>query len=222
MILFLTLCAGFAAEASAQLVTPYSASSSGTGYLSPVEPEYPPITFYKQKPPTNLRERIDRLLYGMKVDVPPEYDHYGYEIRRYMAHVAGPEVIGDSERMAEELRNISNAQTILDYWRRSIALESRAIGEEIDRVNASSTIRSSFKFNRGLTDAFFTECQTWIEKNRDLLVFMQEQYGAYSLKEGALEFNETKPYKEFIAIYKAAIKSRGYINEYTPFAAMIY
>ena len=51
------------------------------------EPFFKEVTFLNLEHPRTFQGRIDRLLYGIYTDVAPEYDHFGYEIRRYMAGV---------------------------------------------------------------------------------------------------------------------------------------
>src|SRR4051812_43914435 len=55
---------------------------TGLVYAPPIEPNFIPVKFLKTTPPKTLQERIDRLVEGIKIDTPPEYDYYGYEIRR--------------------------------------------------------------------------------------------------------------------------------------------
>ena len=73
----------------------------------PVEPNIEKVTFLKIDPPRSIKDRVNRLLHGLYTDIPPEFDHYGYEIRRYMAHIAGPNVLSNPERLQEVLRDSS-------------------------------------------------------------------------------------------------------------------
>src|SRR5690606_38806905 len=60
------------------------------------------IEFTVIPPAATLQERIDRLLHGLRTPVAHEHDHYGYEIRRYMARIGDQEIFQDTERLQEE------------------------------------------------------------------------------------------------------------------------
>jgi hypothetical protein len=191
-------------------------------YLPPVEPDIPPVKFLKQEETPSLRERVDRLLYGIKVDIPPEYDHYGYEIRRYMAHVASPKALGNEELLKQELANIKKAKIIHQYWRKEWMKEIDAIKKEIEATNPETDIRTSFKYNSGLAMAFMTECGGWIEKNEKLISFLIDKQGAYTFKEPNFRFHNENEKQIFAQHYLAAKEAREYINEYVPFATMVF
>jgi hypothetical protein len=191
-------------------------------YQPPPEPNIQPVKFLKQDPPASLQERVDRLLHGIKVDIQPEYDHYGYELRRYMAHVSGPSVFNNEAKIKEELSNIKKANIVLDYWRREILRENSEIAKLIQEKNAPTNIRTSFKYNSGLALAFLSECQIWIQKNKELLEFLLESQGSYIYTTDRFEFQNSADRNMFAGMFNAAVQSRSYINEYVPFAGMVY
>ncbi len=191
-------------------------------YTPPVEPHIPPVKFRKQEPPVNLNERVERLLHGIKIDISPEYDHYGYELRRYMAHVSGPEVFNNAEKIKEELSNVRKAEIILQYWRQDVMRESGEIAKLIEEKNAPTKTRTSFKYNSGTALAFLSECHTWILKNRDMLEFLQEKQGTYTFDGERFNFGNGKHREEFAGKFLATLQARKYINEYVPFAGMVY
>jgi hypothetical protein len=191
-------------------------------YQPPPEPNIQPVKFLKQDPPVSLQERVDRLLHGIKVHIPPEYDHYGYELRRYMAHVSGPSVFNNEAKIKEQLSNIKKANIILDYWRREILHENAEITKLIQENNAPTNIRTGFKYNSGLALAFLSECQIWIQKNKELLEFLLEAQGSYVFATDRFEFQTSTDRNTFAGIFNAAVQSRSYVNEYVPFAGMVY
>lgn len=65
--------------------------------IPPNEPNIIAIRFQQDKPPKGVVERIQRLTLGITTDMPPEYDVYGYEIRRYMAQVGNAKIYQDDE-----------------------------------------------------------------------------------------------------------------------------
>ncbi|MGB4107182.1 MAG: hypothetical protein WBK55_05230 [Alphaproteobacteria bacterium] len=191
-------------------------------YTPPAEPYLSPVKFLKQDPPVSLNERVERLLHGIKVDISPEYDHYGYELRRYMAHVSGPQVFNNEAKIKEELSNIRKAEIILQYWRQEMMRESGEIAKIIEEKNSPTNTRTSFKYNSGSALAFLSECHTWIQKNKELLEFLLEKQGLYSFDGEKFMFKSNKDRDVFAAKFTAAIQARTYINEYVPFAGMVY
>ncbi len=63
--------------------------------IPPQEPNIVVAKFLKIEPPQNLTERVARLAHGITVDMPPDYDYYGYEIRRYMQGVGNLKIYTD-------------------------------------------------------------------------------------------------------------------------------
>lgn len=191
-------------------------------YIPPVEPNLPKVKYIKQDPPRNLRERVDRLLEGIKTDIPPEYDHYGYELRRYMAHVAAPDAFANRDRLKAEATNVKNANIVFTYWRTEMLKEMKAIEKEIETQNAPSSVRTTFNFNQGVVQAFMVECQAWIQKNKEMLEFLEEAEGQYTFETPDFKFDNFAALSRFSALYKASEEARKYINEYVPFSQMVY
>ena len=84
------------------------------------EPFFKKVTMMKLDPPLSVRERVDRLLYGINTDVPPEYDHYGYEIRRYMTDVGNIKIFDGPEFLVKQIKNVRKARVIAEYWKKHI------------------------------------------------------------------------------------------------------
>ncbi len=199
-------------------------TTSDKDFLSPApaEPDYPVVKYLKPAPPASLRERVDRLLYGIKVDVPPEYDHYGYEIRRYMAHIAGPEVLGNSTRLEQELKNIGRAKIVHKYWRQELQKEAGEIQKIIDENPSASDARTMFKYNSGVVNAFLAESDVWLEKNEILLKFLLDRQDYYTYKDPNFKFDKNEDRLEFARHYEAARKSHEILSGYMMFRAMVY
>lgn len=194
-------------------------------YAPPMEPSFPETKFLKLDPPRNLQERIDRLLHGVYTDIPPEYDHYGYAIRRYMSHVGGPHVLGNPHRLQKELKNIRRAKIVFDYWNRELSNELAEIELELENgKDISSRARTMFKYNQGIIRAFLIELRYWLINNEALLQFLSERrVGAdYVYEDPVIEFEDNDDRLEFISLYKARQKALLNINEYAPFGQMVY
>lgn len=199
-----------------------NSSDAPVNYIPPVEPNIQKVKYLMPNPTTTLRERVDRLLYGIKVDLPPEYDHYGYEIRRYMAHVAGPEVLGNEARLKEELNNIANAKIVYKYWREDILKQIDAIEKEIAEKNVSGDIHSSFKFNSGVASAFLSECQVWLNRNENMLKFLLENQDNYDYHMPEFNFYTSDDREKFADLYISSQEARKVMNRYVSFATMVY
>ncbi len=187
------------------------------------EPSFDKVTFLKLDPPKSMSERIERLIHGIYIDIPPEYDHYGYEVRRYMAAVAGPEILGSKANLQGQIKNIKTAEIILKYWRESSQKEIAAIEAEIEENGASSSTRSSFKYHRGVAQAFFVEANSWLRNNRALLEYLDEiNPEGYKFDSHIFEFKNQKYLRRFASFFKAQQNALKEIQGYTPFRMMVY
>lgn len=198
----------------------------GTGeqaYVPPRDPVFDKVVYLKIEPPRNLDERIERLLYGIRTDIPPAYDHYGYEIRRYMAGIAGPKILGSPENIAAQISNIDNAKIVARYWRDALFSEIHEIEKQIDAEDASSATRSIFKFNRGVVQAFFAELESWLNNNRAALdVLLRIGPDRYAYVDPVLSFKYHEDLSYFSSLHKARESALKQIRAYTPFRMMIY
>ena len=192
-------------------------------YRSPIEPVFEKVTYLKIEPPGTLNERIDRLIHGIYVDVPPEYDHYGYEIRRYMSAIGNVDAINSNQNLQGQIKNIKSAEIILKYWAESLRKEFAEIEAEIETSNASSSTRSSFKYHRGVAEAFLTEATSWMRNNRKGLEYLLEiGAGSYQFDPPKFIFKDQKQLKKYTALYEAQQKALEQMKEYTPFRMMVY
>jgi len=187
------------------------------------EPVFPKVTYFQLEPPRDLADRIDRLVYGIKTDVPPEYDMYGYEIRRYMAVIGGPKVLVSPQNMKGQLRNIKSAQIVLKYWRDAIKKEVAAMTADIDKLGASSEERAKLRQNTSTEELFFNQAEVWLDKNRKLHEFLLKiGPERYSYEMGTIYFDEENDFKDYADLYVAREQMLMQIRGYTPFRDMVY
>lgn len=193
-------------------------------YQPPKERTFEKIEYLKLDPPLHLQERIERLIHGIKIDIPPEYDHYGHEIRRYMASVGGADVLGSRANIEGQLQNIKNAEIILKYWREAHEKEIALIEEEIQNSNSSSTMRTSFKYHSGVSRAFFVEAGSWMHNNKAVLEYLNEigPGSSYKFRDNTFKFSDRRELKRFLALFEAQQKALAKIKDYTPFRMMVY
>lgn len=192
-------------------------------YVPPKEPVFEKVVYMKIDPPGSLGERVDRLLHGIRIDVPPAYDHYGYEIRRYMAAISGPQILGSPENLEAQIKNINNAKIIVRYWRQAVKAEIDGIEKQIDAEDASSSVRSIFKFNRGAAEAFFVELESWMNTNRAALeVLLKMGPDRYAYADPVLSFRNYEDLAYYASLHKAREEALRHMRTYTPFRMMIY
>lgn len=187
------------------------------------EPTFKPVKFLKLDPPITLRERVERLTHGMVVDLPPEYDYYGHDIRRFMAKVGNPAVLDNPKNIKGQLQNIKVAQKISADWQAAHFKETKEIERIIDETNASSSIRSLYKTQKGAAEAFFIELNSWIKNNRDSLAYLLEiGPKAYQYQEGKFRFRGQTEFKKYDALHDSRLRALEQMHGYTPFRLMVY
>lgn len=193
------------------------------GESPPVEPYIPEVKFLKIEKPLAVSQMVESLLYGVYTDIPPKYDHFGYELRRYMAKVGSTDVLGNEQRIYDEMTNIRKARIVMRYWRDSLSSKISEIEKIIDEnENTSSRVRSEFRYNRGIVHGFLADCQKWIDVNYEFLEFLQKKKLNYKYEDPMMIFGDGTDRTEFIALLNKRETARSKINEYVPFARMIY
>lgn len=199
------------------------AISEGYGYSENVEPSFPETKFYKFDDPATLNGRVDALLHGITVSLPPEHDMYGYEIRRYMSEIAGPEVLGDKKRLADEIANTKRAKIILEYWGKNLTEKMKKIEGEIEADDSvPSSTRSNFKFKSGKAKAFLVEANSWVDNNQQMLEMLYSISDRYQYIEPSLNFADRGELERFANLFRARQKAMEIIHAYPPFRMMVY
>lgn len=197
--------------------------SEGYGYRRASEPSFPQIQFYKYPDPPTLSARIETLVHGVTVSLPPEYDMYGYELRRYMSAIAGPEVMSSKKRLAAEIANTKRAKIMLEHWGKEITANIDALGAEIeDDDNIDSAARISFRFKSGKAKAFLVEANSWVDNNQRMLEALYEMWGVYEYNDPSINFGHEEDLGKYARLFRAREKALRLMHEYPPFRMMIY
>lgn len=191
-------------------------------FEEPVEPPYKKITFLKQDPPRYVGERVERLLHGVEVDIPPEYDYYGYEIRRYMKSILTPSELQDSIKLTESIADAKRARIIMEYWQRELNSEMKILDEIISSQDVTSRVRTTFRYNETKVSSFIPEMFGWIDRNIDFLEFLQENRGQIFVRYPLYAVPEYEVRMEFLKLYNLREEARKRIIKYSPFRAMVY
>ena len=191
-------------------------------YQGPEEPVIPPVQFYEFPKPTHLQGQAESLVHGITITLPPEYDHYGYELRRYMKSVGNHDIFTNRSALVREQRNIEKAKIVFKYWRKMLNQETAAIENRIKNENADSKSRTIYKLNAGIVRAFMIETQSWINANNALLQFIADNQGKILFENGKLRVKGEANRATFISLYNAREKARWQMHQYDPFRQMVY
>lgn len=188
----------------------------------PNEPNIVPIVFLEDVPPRGIMERISRLTQGITTDMPPEYDIYGYEIRRYMASVGNPKVYTDDDFLIEQIKNVRKARVIASYWQKHVEKEIDEIEQIIEDKDSTSTVRTAIKQARLTTRSFMIDLQGWIDSNERLLMHLLDIQGYIQLEYPDVVFIRPNERIDFFNLFQARQHKLKEIREYQAFAMMVY
>lgn len=197
--------------------------SEGYGYWIGTEPRFAQIKFFKLDEPATLSQRVDAVLYGVTVSLPPEYDMYGYEMRRYMSAISGPEVLVSRKRLAAEIANTQRAKIMLEHWEKELTEYMNKIAAEIEADDQiDSATRTSFRFKSGKVRAFMIEANSWVDNNQAMLQMLYDAWGVYEYRDPYINFKNKADLDRFAKLFRAREKSLQIIKEYPPFRMMVY
>lgn len=192
-------------------------------YKGPVEPTVPKIEFYKYDRPEHLQGRIESLLHGIKITLPPEYDHYGYEIRRYMKSVGNISIYQNRYAIETAIVDVEKAWVVFRYWREALLAEIEQLEVDLQKdPNASSKVKTLYNVNKIIVTAFIVEMQSWINSNDDLLKFLADNRKFYTFEQGRFLFKRREHAKRLVALFAAREKAKREMRKYFPFGAIVY
>lgn len=191
--------------------------------LPPNEPNLSKTKFFKYPPVSSLGERVERLIYGIKVDVKPELDHYGYEIRRYMTHVGNIHIYDDNEFLNKQIVNVKKARVIVDFWKEHLEKEINEIESIIDNDSlVELRVRTVFKQNRFAVQTFLNILSSWIDSNERLLQAVKKEPSIFEVKYPELEIVIPTSRVNFFNLYSKRQAKLKDLRKYNPFAMMVY
>lgn len=221
MFVLTGLCLGFHAGAGfAQDDSKFSTKVFESVIEEPVLPE---VQFFALEPPKTMSQKVQAVLYGITIDVPPQYDHYGYDIRRYMVSVGSPMVFEDPERINQELHKIDYALKVLHAWSEKNTQEIQALEAEVAASkDVEPQIHQDLRLNKAKAQGFFSEAKIWLENHKRGLELLARKRGHYYYEDSAFTFDNAQDMKEYASIYEAQQKSLSEIHEYVPFRIMMY
>lgn len=188
----------------------------------PSEPHFKQVKFLKQPPAKTLGERVDRLIHGIYIDIPPEYDHFGYEIRRHMKSILTPHDLHDTLVLPEKIRSAKTARIILDYWKKDLSLEIKEIQDEIDNSNTTAGLKTTFRYNKRIVTSFLPEAYDWVDRNIEFLEYLRSISGEFYVNYPFYQIPNQTHRQEVFNLYVEREKALGNLIKYNPFRAMVY
>lgn len=191
--------------------------------IPPQEPNLLKVKFLKIPPPRSTEGRIERLIHGILVDTPPESDHYGYEIRRYMAKIGNTRIFEDEEYLIEQIRNVRKARVIVEYWQAHIQKEVVELETLVDdMIDAPSIIKTNLRKNKAEARSFMADAQRWIDSNERYLQRVFDLHEYLDLYYPEIVFLRPHERIEFYNLLNTKQSTLARIKEYEPFSYMVY
>ncbi|MGH1378111.1 MAG: hypothetical protein ACRBB3_04750 [Alphaproteobacteria bacterium] len=189
----------------------------------PLEPNIGVVKYKKRQPITSMKERVDRLVQGVNKSIPPEFDHYGYEIRRYMAHVGNLEVFENEEYLKDQIKNTRKAAIIYKYWKKALEKEVYDIEEIINNDETiSPVIRTAFKQNKTTVRTFLVSLKSWIDSNERLLMHVFNDPEIYEIYYPEIIIANAKANVKFYNLSVIKQTKLKEIRVYRPFSVMVH
>ncbi len=189
----------------------------------PVEPNLGEVAFRRVPAYNNFEQRVDTLIHGINKDLAPEFDHYGYGIRRYMARVGNSKIYTDQKYLIQQIKNVRKARVIVTYWKKHLDKEVAEIDEIISNdETVSFATRTAFKQNKAIVTTFLIVLAAWVDSNEQLLMKIYEDPSIYELyyPEVIIQVNQLR-----ISFYNALVVRQTKLKEirgYHPFTMMVY
>ncbi len=191
--------------------------------IPPSGPVLAKAKFIKYPPVSGVYERIERMVYGIKMDIRPELDHYGYEIRRYMAKVGDMEIFSNNEFLNEQIINTRKAGIIADYWKKHLEKEISEIEKIIeDNDSIELRYRTVFKQNKVAVQTFLIILKSWIDANQRVLEAVKKEPDIYEVRYPEIEIVVPTSRVNFFNLYSKRQAKLKDLRKYQPFAMMVY
>ena len=187
------------------------------------EPNLPKFSFKRLPELNSFDERVSRLTQGIQQSIAPEYDHYGYEIRRYMTHDGNLQVFEDRDYLETQIKNVRKATVIVDYWKKYLEKELREVEDIIDTGDGVSfSNRTAFKQNKVIIRTFLISLRGWVAANERFLTQVYENMDAFDVYYPEVMISNNAIRVDF---YNKLMLRQTKVNEmkaYRPFEIMVY
>lgn len=188
----------------------------------PTEPNFADIDYKKNTPFNSIEDRINRLSHGVTKSIPPEFDHFGHEIRKYMSDVGNMKVFEDEEFLKKQIKSVKKARVIFDYWEDYLNNEVKGIDDVLATETVTSSARTKLKQNKAQLKTFVVVLKSWIDANERFLTFIFENPDILEVQYPELVVSEAR-YKvdlyNLLAFKQQKLKE---LQSFGPFEMMVY
>lgn len=188
----------------------------------PTEPRFLDVKYKKLTPYTSIEDRIKRLNFGISKTIPPEYDHYGHEIRRYMAEVGNLRVFEDEEFLKEQIKSVKKAKVVFDYWEQYLNKEIKEIDEYISTQPVTASGRTNLKQSKAQLKTFLIIMKSWLYANERYLTFIFENFEDIELEYPEILFLNQRPKIEMYNRFAFKQQKLKELKDFKPFEMMVY
>lgn len=180
-------------------------------------------TFVKLPEVIGIDDRVKRLMEGITEIIPPKYDHYGYEIRRYMQNAGDIRIYSNDEFLREQIVNVRRAGVIADFWKRELENEIAYLQEQLDaKPEENLSTKATLKRNEAEIRRFVIVLNSWIMLNEKILLLIFKDQDFYSVIYPEVIVSSGR---EKIALYNLMNAKQTRLKDlkrYAPFEIMFY
>ncbi len=188
----------------------------------PIEPVFKNVKYKNNTPFNSIEDRINRLAHGVSEAIPPEFDHYGHEIRKYMAKVGNDSVFTDEEYLKDQIKSVKKARVILDYWSDYLQKEQREIEKTIAIQDVTTTARTNFKQNKAQLKTFLVVLKSWIDANERFLKFIFDNPDIVVIEYPEMIVTEARYRFDLYNLYAFKQQKLKELQDFQPFEMMVY
>ncbi len=190
--------------------------------VRPVEPSFAEVEYKRNTPFNSIEDRVSRLAHGVSKNIPPEFDHYGHEVRKYMAYVGNDRIFEDEEFLRKQIKSVKKARVVLEYWVDYLSEEQKKVEEILLNETVSATARTKHKQNKAQLKTFMVVIKSWIDANERYLTFIFQHFDVLELDYPQILVLESRYKTELYNLLAFKQQKLKELKEFKPFEMMVY
>lgn len=195
----------------------------GANEKVPFAPIITKTTFVRLPDVVGIPARVKRVVEGVTEIIPPKYDHYGYEIRRYMQNVGDIRIYEDEDFLREQIVNVRRAGVIADFWKRQLEADLDELNALLDeQPEKYFSTKAMLKRHESEIQRFVVVLNSWITLNEKMLLLVFKEPDFYSVIYPEIIVSSGQ---EKVALYNLMNAKQTRLKDlkrYAPFAIMAY
>lgn len=187
----------------------------------PQEPVFTDVKYKEILPYNGIEDRVKRLTQGVSESIPPEFDHYGHEIRKYMARTGNFKIYSDEEFLKEQIKSVKKARVVMEYWEKYVKQEIDEIDAQINGKFVTSATKTAHKQNKARLKTFMVVLKSWIDSNERLLMYLFNNPGIVEIEypELIVQPRNRVGLYNLLAFKQQKLKE---LKQFQPFEMMVY